>query len=524
MFISILTYPACSKTFRERILVSAFSSLSVLVFYVFIDKNLSYLNKVPRISDLYTVLDGLAVMPAEVGGGMVLLSAAVGILVFLIWRAGRAVRCEGQESIFRERGKLFLLALNIVLGSALFSVVLHMGSALVFTALGKTSHWSSSACGLCALAFSDRESVHRNGRLVTFLWRNVQEIHATFKLAGFEPVMDLEERLYPGTVRAPRNVYVILLESFIDARRLAVTYDRSPLAKRMETLLRRQGNGQFSSHRSIIFGGNSAQTGFELLTGVPAFDAVASIAYDVLTGRRTFSLPWRLRAHGYRTLAVFASQSRFFNEPAAMRSLGFDNPVFLGDMPDRFPKADGDVWMFDGDLFRHALHLLDRLRTQDDGPYLVFLQGMYGHAPFYRNKRLRPDVVRVERGSAHAQDVANIFLYRTRALARFIQEIQARDPRALIVVASDHLPPLEPFGLSLKDGDRYRNILLVFDGPRLLSIKERRTYQIPWIIWDLLSGETHERRFTEEELLAFHYSVLKAGRSGLPARHRQASP
>ena len=59
--------------------------------------------------------------------------------------------------------------------------------------------------------------------------------------------------------------------------------------------------------------------------------------------------------------------------------------------------------------------------------FLFYALGIYGHREYYRNKAVRPDVVRPSPFHEDVNKIANQFYYRTEAVARFLNEIQ-RDP------------------------------------------------------------------------------------------------
>ncbi len=70
-----------------------------------------------------------------------------------------------------------------------------------------------------------------------------------------------------------------------------------------------------------------------------------------------------------------------------------------------------------------------------------------GHTPFAMNPQRRPPRFS---GSTWAATLANVTFYTSRAVADFVEWIEARDPHAVIVAVGDHLPPLEEGGGSYR--------------------------------------------------------------------------
>jgi len=64
------------------------------------------------------------------------------------------------------------------------------------------------------------------------------------------------------------------------------------------------------------------------------------------------------------------------------------------------------------------------------------------------------------------------FYYRAGALAQYLQKLRKLDPQGLIIVTSDHLPPLdggprlyEKLGYTLKANGEYKENIWFYDGP-----------------------------------------------------------
>ena len=348
--------------------------------------------------------------------------------------------------------------------------------------------------------FSDIQNAKDFGRLAAVWYVSARARLAHERLAHL-PLSDHLLAFPAGPLARPRNVYVVLLESLVDPRDLAV---KAPLPDPVHPALRAALGDQavFDHVFSPVFGGNSAQAEFELLTGAPAFASFGPIEYMSFTPRPTEGLPHSLAGAGYRTVVAEGADSQFFNARTAHRSLGFAEAHYTDLNAWVTAPADGH-YLFDGDLFDTVL---DRLRATADGrPTMAYIAGMYGHAPFYRDRRRHPDVL------AHPNPVVaelgNLFYYRGAAIAQLLARLRREDPDALILILGDHQPV--PIADMHVRGHRAVPALL-FDGATRVSIEGKYMWELPWLLWSRLSGtavqppDEEARRLRYETLIARH--------------------
>lgn len=229
-----------------------------------------------------------------------------------------------------------------------------------------------------------------------------------------------------------RSLHIIQMESFIDPRTFhAAAWPSDPLDQR----LRRWTTEGDSLALSPTFGGTSARTEFEVLCGAPAY-GVLGVELQVIRGGRMPCLPAVLAELGYETIASVASEPAFFNVGTAYEAVGFTHRHFADDFA--FDDLDGE-WLSNDSLFAQNRRHLDR-EAPAGHPVLNYVVTWVGHSPFVLNLVKRPPVFG---GDTEAIAVANAAYYNSRALADFIEAIEARDPRAVIIAYGDHLPPME---------------------------------------------------------------------------------
>lgn len=293
---------------------------------------------------------------------------------------------------------------------------------------------------------------------------------------------------------APRNVHIIVLESFWDPAPLhAARFSRDPLDPGFRKLWKATGH---SRALSPVFGGYTANAEFEALCGFPVFDD--AVFFEGRLRRDVPCLPRHLGEIGYRTHASHPNAASFWNRVHAYRRIGFAEYWSAHD----FDMDDVNrEFLSDTSLYRQVL---ERLGDQIDGPepVLNYVLTYFGHLDYPLNA-LRPPVVTAPGGREYAEAYANTVYYKSRELMTFLATLRKRDPEGLIVIFGDHLPFLgmnhanyTDSGLlgehrGLFNDEMFRTLvatpLIVIDGRRgPLELGDLPIYQLPALILDLL--------------------------------------
>ena len=245
----------------------------------------------------------------------------------------------------------------------------------------------------------------------------------------------LPQRDGPGGDFAPRNIHIILLESFWDPGQLeAGHYSRDPLPKDFRALWRQAG---YSHILSPVFGGYTANAEFEALCGLPVFQDAVKFERDLKNDLPC--LPRLLAQHGYTTIASHPNVPVFWNRVNAYRRLGFQTYWSLED----FEQTDMvRNFMSDASLYRQVL---DKIEPWLEGgrPLLNYIVTYFGHWDYpLRGDRSR--LIKDKSGVPEVGSYANTAYYKARELMVFLKELRERDPDALVVIFGDHLPYLGP--------------------------------------------------------------------------------
>ncbi len=227
----------------------------------------------------------------------------------------------------------------------------------------------------------------------------------------------------------PRNVHVLLLESFWDPTPL-LDPEKPILDPRFYALWDETGR---STALSPTFSGGTANAEFEVLCGFP-IDSWA-VKYE-LGFNEAPCLPAQLRDAGYRTIASHPNDAGFWNRAGAYPRLGFDD---FWSKPD-FASDEMIAWMLsDRSLYRQ---IAEKIAADDSGkPVLNFVVTLYGHWT-YEMVPERPAVVPIDPEQTELGQFATAMHYKSIELMDEIERLRRADPDALIVAFGDHLPNL----------------------------------------------------------------------------------
>ena len=467
-----------------RGLMVATAVATVIGPFLWFDVFYWFLGRAPRPSDLLNV-HLVAEFSIKIPLSAVLVAGVVAVLnLTLILRVlKRYDRRRAIKSIAMRLGAI---------GVAVFAI-----------SSGQLTQWARLSFE--RTTWSEAMTVRQNGRIACYLILGEQESLARKTLSNI-PLSGANafDEIFPEAPRERPNIFIIVLESFIDPRMvLGVRCTPSPVAPELRPFL--LDNTRFSKVISPVIGGDTAQVEFELLAGVRAERRFRSIDFNSLQGESTDGFIHRLKRSGYQTLGTLASNSTYFNVRRAYRSLGIDEPVFLAE-ENVTPKMSASV-VFDGDLFEYGLERIPFDGEKTNRPTLSYLVGLYGHYPYHRNLDARPDAIATNSSDPRIHRIANQFYHRTRALGKFLEELTTRDPEAIIYVTSDHVPPI--YGRNVQFVDTLRtNLALLLVAGTPVDVSGSRYFEIPWRIWDLICESPRTSAPSDAVLTRAYWQII----------------
>jgi len=462
-------------------------AVPIVLIYAIFDFYLLQLGRMPRIIEVMELPELFAIMPPWLKVLAVLLYGAPPLL--FLW----AVRWQAP--------------VPIAIGLLPF---LGLAAAVEYTPAPFMTAFEATQKEI--VHYSDVISAGNNGRISMALYNEAQRRVMLEKTAHYRenPFYLLDKERVVAEIRKQRqarNVHLIVLESFLDPELLlGAKFSRKPTHPDFARLFKHKG----SFSHSPVFGGATGQAEFELLCGVPAMREVSGVEFNVFTGAKTACLPNLLSEAGYHTMATNGYRPDFFNSINAYTGIGFAKAYYPSEYaPDQDTYLiKGDVtdeeYMFDGDMLQQNLKFVTSwLKEHPHTPMFNYVLTMYGHTPNGINTEKRPEIIKVSGGpeDEQLQRAVNQYYYRTQALAAFVKELVRIDPKSLIILVSDHLPPLE-CGPNTYEGYNYLgqreeflylNRIFFVENGHSVAYNTIHHYEVPNIILNYVSRSAKGR-------------------------------
>lgn len=224
-----------------------------------------------------------------------------------------------------------------------------------------------------------------------------------------------------------------------------------------------------------VFGGKTANTEFEVLTGNSvAFLPASSTPYQLFIKEKLPSLAYTLKAQGYQgNIAMHPYRPNGYNRMKVYPLLGFDR--FLDRDHFQDPKLVRKFISDDADFERIILEY-EQAKARSDAPFFLFNVTMQNHSGYdedYDNFPIHIKITDEAFQDDQAERYLNLLHLSDQALEQLIHYFEKVEEPTVVVFFGDHQPGLpnkfykkllEPAG---KTGDE----------------KQMEKYKVPYIIW-----------------------------------------
>lgn len=371
---------------------------------------------------------------------------------------------------------------------------------------------------------------------------SLQEGSRYFALADVAPDTDLAQEAANSLLMAqpltapdkaakpfkPRNIHLVLLESFWDPNRLKKAgYNQNPLSPEFRKLWK---STDYTIAMPPVFGGYTANSEFEVLCGFPV--TKDNVKFERQLKNSVPCLPHILADKGYRTIASHPNVPVFWNRVNAYRNIGFQTYWSIAD----FVQDDMNrEFMADATLYRQVLEKIEPNLTKQE-PILDYIVTYFGHWNYPLGPK-RPSKITAKSKVEEVTTYANTVYYKSRELMGFIEQVRKRDPDSIIAVFGDHLPFLgENFAGYVDSGvlassrssftpEMFKfyvsTPMIVIDGKKgPLKLGSMPLYELPKLLLKLLNDpEATILDYTEplpeirtRPLPGLHFNVLKDGK------------
>jgi phosphoglycerol transferase MdoB-like AlkP superfamily enzyme len=507
----ITLYTLLYALLRPRWWRGLLALLPLLLLYLVHDLFYLAFGKVFRLINIAELPELLQILP--LGYALPLLALLLLPLALLLWQLN-----------YQRPRRLLLGLLPLLL--VVFTV---KGAPLAFTQ--GFERWSAGI-----VTYSDARSVEQNGRLAMLAYREAQRGMANAQLGPYRDRPGYERQagevmalLRPHNSR--RNIHLIVLESFLDPRLFTgLRFSSPPVHPEFERLF----GAQLGLSRSPVFGGATAQAEFELLCGLPAFEAISSVEFNLFDGAAVYCLPGLLAGVGYRAVATNTYKPNFFNALPAYQGMGFSDSFFPQEYSGsrqsylRLGEIGDEEYLFDKPLFEQNLTFVRQHLQQHPGqPLFNYVLTIYGHTPHLLDAVQRPEHITLDSPypDDHLSRVVNQFYYRSEAIAAYLKQLMALDPQSLIVLVSDHVPPLRNGPntynalryLDNREGHYYYNRLAILENGVPRRYPDLHHYELMPLMLNYQSSGA----YCAERRCAFADERQREGRAAYMARYLQ---
>ena len=493
IFIGRFFYFPILNNFRTNILAALVAALPIITVYAVIDVFYFYLHQLPRISDIKNVMILWDIYPLLFAALIFVVSMSFIPMIVLVFKGLRTI----EKHLFIKR---------IIIGSALRIFL----TIILVVLLSTNTLYAYQSKFLSFQVWSLAKNIKTNGRLATAIYYGRKNQETTERLAI------QQHKHFPNhlsvEIKNKKNIHIVMLESFMDPRLIKdISFNKSPLYEKMPNIL---NDNYFTMAVSPVYGGATAQSEFEILCGVPAFAKIDSIEFNVFKGHEVNSLVTALKRFGYTAIASIGSKEGFYNSYLAYKSIGF-NEIHFNEMGGDIHKKKGSILklIFDGDLLDQNIDYIHAKFISKGRPVINYVLGVYGHCPYDSDRILHPNIIKSRINNKYdynIEKISNLFYYRSKAVYDYIVKLRKIDPTAIVLIISDHLPPVLSKDIRYA-GSEHDNIFILFDGAtQYKAAKYLHYYELPYAMVSMLSGKSvTPPNATEYEDL--YFDILSTG-------------
>lgn len=320
---------------------------------------------------------------------------------------------------------------------------------------------------------------------------------------GYNPeaVAQLEDRYGAGDsseAKGKPHVIVIMDEAFSD---LSVHGELTTNVDVMPFLSSLRENTIRGYALASVFGGNTANSEFEYLTGNSmAWLSENAVPYQQYIRRDAYSMVSYLKGqYGYHCVAMHPYLSNGWNRPAVYDSFGFDEQYFLEDFPQEDLIRD---YVSDREMFEY---LTDAFEAWEEEPLFLFGVTMQNHGG-YDVPGFESTVTLTGQAYPDAEQYLSLLRETDRAVEYLIRYFESVEEEVVVVFFGDHQPKL--------DESFFRTL-----GNEEETLEDRqKRYQVPFFIWANYDIPEQEGILTSLNYLS-NYAYEAAGLP-LPAYNR----
>ncbi|MBE7036461.1 MAG: hypothetical protein E7403_04130 [Ruminococcaceae bacterium] len=264
------------------------------------------------------------------------------------------------------------------------------------------------------------------------------------------------------------NVVIIMNESFSDLRIFGDLNTNAEITPFIDSLSENTVRGYAVSS---VFGGNTANSEFEVLTGHSiAFFPEFSVPYQQYINHKTHTLVNILESYGYQSLGTHPYWNNGWSRNTIYPLFGFDQVTFSEAYARNYPVR---YYTSDRDMFDYVLANLDY--KEGDKPLFLFGVTMQNHGGYdYKGKDFVEHIQLMGRDEEYplATQYLNLIHETDMAVEYFLHELELREEPTIVLFFGDHLPQLESGFFDEIYGSNFKTLP-----------EQQLHYTVPFFIW-----------------------------------------
>lgn len=279
------------------------------------------------------------------------------------------------------------------------------------------------------------------------------------------------------------NIIYIMNESFWDPTLLpGVKYNIDPL----EEFRQIQKESIYGNLLVEPFGGNTANTEFEALTGFSMNNLPGGVAYQQYVRRELPSLPTLLISQGYSVEAIHPYYPWFWNRDKAYPLLGIDKFLDAGSFSDENYKGK---FVSDKDLGKKIIKEFEENESTGK-PFFAHIVTMQNHGSYDKKRYGSNQKIHITSNKIDKETLSELEVYSqgikdaSANLEQLVEYFSKVDKPTIIVFYGDHLPTLgENYGA-------YRSTGFISKNSNLSDKDQYKIHSNPFLIWSNTSSQS----------------------------------
>ncbi len=270
-----------------------------------------------------------------------------------------------------------------------------------------------------------------------------------------------------GQIEKKPNIIVIMDESFANLRILGDVQTNMPVTPFIDSLSENTVRGYALSS---VYGGNTANSEFEFLTGHSMMFLPSNcVPYQQYINKKTYSMAWQMSSYGYKSVATHPYYENGWSRNTVYPNFGFEESAFIEEYSLDNPMRD---FVSDRQMFEYVI---EKLNNKTPGePLFLFGITMQNHGGYDYVGEHFENTVELEGLSGEypkAEQYLSLIRETDMAVEYLIKELENYQEDTVLLFFGDHFPGLEP--------EFYEEVHGSFD---TLS-DQMLTYKVPFIIW-----------------------------------------